>query len=244
MNKHFQNQIKNAFDAPETTRKESFLKTLEFPKLSYLDFIISQLGYIRKRVWILSSTLLILTFVLMYITQFENVNMLWIISSLLPFILLTSILEITKSTTYNIAELEMSCKYSFSNIFLVRLGILCIINSILFTVIFILLLTNVNINFLQLGISMFTPFMLSCTLSLFTIRHLNIRESRNVCCGISCGISAFNIAISNSFDSIYIENFIFILNMLFLLSAITLIYQIIKLIINWEENQWKLKLID
>ncbi len=69
------------------------------------------------------------------LSEGNTAHFIWIVSSFLPFIALAGFTEIARSTSYNMAELEMSCKYSLSHVLLARLGILGLTEAILFAVI-------------------------------------------------------------------------------------------------------------
>ncbi len=60
MKQHLRQELKNVFDAPQPLHKRAFLRTLEQPKISIPAFILTQFGYIRRWVWIVSALVFVL----------------------------------------------------------------------------------------------------------------------------------------------------------------------------------------
>lgn len=54
MKRALREELKRAFEAPEPLHKKTFLRTLEQSKISMPAFVLAQIGYIRRWVWILS----------------------------------------------------------------------------------------------------------------------------------------------------------------------------------------------
>lgn len=243
MNKKLKSQIRSAFDTPTSTGKTEFLQTLNFPKASRLDFILVQIGYIRKRVWIISCLLLIGTLYGLYIYSSNNTfSVIWVVSSLLPFVALVAITEISRSQTYNMAELEMSCKHSFSDVVLVRFGILGSFNFVIFSILLLSLIGKTDYNIIRLGMYLLTPFLLTTTLSLFTLDHLHSRETTYICGGISCFISLLNSLLTiNKYNGIFTDKYLSFWSITFLILFLAVVKETIKFIKRTEELQWNLQ---
>lgn len=241
MNKKLKKQLKAAFDAPKPIRKTEFMNSINFPRTTLFDFVIGQAGYIRKRVWIVS--VLTAAFALFGLKLFANNNemsFVWVISSFLPFVSLVSITEIARSSAYNMTELEMGCKYSFSNIVLARMGILGGLNAAVFLIIILALCSNGGFGLLHSGIYLLTPFLLTCSLSLFVMNRLRLREAVYVCGSISCFVS-----ISNAFFTVqqriaFSEKYLLYLAAAVFILLLWTTKETIKLIKGTEEIQWSL----
>lgn len=129
MNKKLKRALEAGFDAPKPVDKERFLKTLRYPKISYLDFLFRQLFYIRKRVWVLSAMIVLIGWAAAFLsplpihwpTESEKV---WIVSAILPFLALLTATEIYRSSLNRMAELEISCRFSLSQIIVARTTLL------------------------------------------------------------------------------------------------------------------------
>lgn len=243
MNRKLKSQIKSAFNAPTPTEKTEFLQTLNFPKASRFDFILGQIGYIRKRVWIVSCLLLIGALCGLYVYSGNDIlGMIWIVSSILPFVALVAVTEISRSQASNMAELEMSCKHSFADVVLVRLGVLGIFNFVIFSILLLSLIGKTDYNIILLGMYLLTPFLLTCTLSLFTLNHLHSRETIYICGGISCFISLLNNLLTIKYNEIFADKYLTLWSVAFFILLLTVVKQTVKLIKITEELQWNLQL--
>lgn len=239
MNKKLKEQVKAAFQAPLPTRKKEFLDNLNFPKARYRNFVISQIGYIRKRNWLLSLSLVIGIFSYLKFVQIEILTtVLWVISSILPFIALVVILEISRSNSYHMSELEMSCKHSLSDIVLVRLGVLGSFNFAMFISLLLLLSRWSDYGIWRIGIYMSVPFLLTCTLSLIILNYLKVKDTSYICGGISCLVSVSNSVFVNQAESVFTDRYLMLWGIVLFTLLIVLIMQIIRLIKNMEELQW------
>jgi hypothetical protein len=240
MNRKLKKCLRQAFDAPPLNekRKNEFLLSANFPKTAGVNFLLAQIRYIRKRVWITSllAVIPVLIFLSPRITE-NGPRFVWMISSLLPFIALAGITEIARSVSYNMAELEMSCQYSFSAVVLARLGILGGADTILFAVMTLLLHMIGNVEILRLGVYLFVPFLLTCALSLFAFNRLRSKESVYICGCISGFVSTANALVSSQYA--IFENMTFWYVSFFILLIWTA-GEIIKLIKRTGENQWNL----
>lgn len=183
------------------------MKKLGFPKISRIEFITVQICYIRKRVWLATSLLVAASLLLFHLYAGENtLNLIKVISSIFPFIALLTITEMAKSASYNMMELEMSCKYSFADIVLARMSILGCFNFCTFILfIFLFAAKNTCFNFLQLVIYLLLPFLCTCLLSLFAINYIPSKDSTYICGVNACLVCSFNSIASTQYWSIFIE---------------------------------------
>ncbi|MCL2189399.1 MAG: hypothetical protein FWC16_14290 [Defluviitaleaceae bacterium] len=218
MNKKIKPQLKNVFTAPAATRKQAFFLVMESPRLSRVGFIITQIGYIRKRVWAASFALVVSVFI--GIQNIYNMDLfIFSLAAFLPFFALLGITELAKSASFQMEELEASCRFSLADITLARLGILGLVNFV------VLLIISFFISFAYLAL-LFTPYLMCCALSLFFINRFRGFERVQVCGIISVMVSASSI-------------FIFYINLFFpwMLAALILwtAFEIFTLINKLEE---------
>lgn len=239
MNHKLKSNIKTAFEPPKAVRKKEFLQNFNYPKTNYFDFIYSQIGYIRKRVWFIFaiSLLGVLFFINNASLEYEEKSV-WIISSILPFIALVAILEVTRSSAFLMSELEMSCKYSLSDVILTRLGILSGSFVLFFSILIMLFTGKIEYGFLRLGLYLLVPFLLTCSLSLYVLNKFNMKEMTYMYGGISCFISFLSTNFVFSMETVYLSQYLYIWGILFILSLMVIAYQTLGFIKNMEELQW------
>ena len=124
----WKDELKLAFEAPMPLKKRQFLRTIEPSGMNMFEFLISQLGYIRK--WIWGVSLLIFSVSLIG-SVFLSVEMLWIISAMTPLLALIIVAESGRSEYYTMAELELATRFSLRSVILARLTILGLENAVL-----------------------------------------------------------------------------------------------------------------
>jgi hypothetical protein len=236
-------RLRAAFDAPMPRRKDEFLLSINFPKASRIDFFLTQIGYIRKRVWIATLLAAAPALIVLYpqITE-DLLGFVWVVSSLLPFIALAGITEITRSVSHHMAELEISCKHGFSDIVLARIGILGCADMIMFAVVITTFRIAGNVEILRLVTYLFVPFLLTCSLSLFAWGRLRSRECTYICGGISCGVSILNAFLYNSYRVVFTGEYMMLWGIAFIMLLIWTAGEIVKLIRRTGEYQWNLSL--
>jgi len=237
--KNIKKELSTAFNPPPPTRKAEFLQAFEYPRTGRPSFITAQVSYIRKRIWAISF-LIVVAVIFMLHHQDHQHMWLWVVSSFLPFFALMGITEIAKSMSFNMAELEMSCKHSLADITLARLGIIGGVNATTLTAITLLLSQASGMNMPTLVVHMFTPYLLACALSLFAINRFRGRERLYICGGVACVISVASIVIFGPFHiSFASESWLPWAFAIFLTWTCAEVFKLIK---NMEDNQWNLSL--
>ena len=241
MSNNLKGKLKSVFEAPTPTKKDDFLNQLDYPKASRLDFIKSQAGYIRKQVWVLSLLLFIGTLFLMHYFEVSD-SVVWILSSALPFISLVSIGEIFRSITYNMDELEMSCKHNFLEISLIRFGILGLANFAVLISLLILLAGKTDFGFFRLGLYLTTPYLLNCYGSIFAVNRLKNREIIYICGVVTAAVSILNALFITQINDIYTDKYWSFWIISFIILTVLSYKEILKLIKKMEELKWRLSL--
>jgi hypothetical protein len=200
MNRRLKKQIAKALDAPAPRNKAQFVRSLPRPHISTKAFIISQIPFIKKSVWLL-SVLIVLPAVCG--ASFASENTVWIVSAFTPFIALLLITESAKSALYGMNELEMASRFSLKNIVLARLTILGIFNFGIFCIIIPICHIANSISFMQTGVYLFVPYLLTTSISLYIVRCFRNKEAIYGCMVVAVCVSAANMTLR------YVANFIF-----------------------------------
>ncbi len=205
MNKQLKLSLKHNFTPPPPQQKGGFIDRLMYPKAKFREVVFSQIGFIRKRVWILFIFAVCFAF---FYTRFLDVpeNIISGVSAILPLFSLCTINEIYKSTAYNMSETELACRYNLLKISLARLAVL---GSVSFMVL-ILFVFFVNIN--ELGavrnaIYLAVPYLLSSYISLLIVANTNSKEAIYVCLAVSTAVCILALTLNNIFRFIYDADF-------------------------------------
>lgn len=193
MNRELKNALKESLEAPPPVEKNDFLRSIQLPSIRPFEFIVTQVAYIRKWIWVLSC--FIFTIVLIS-SKWISQNVLWYISAFMPLLALAIITESGRAQVYGMAEFELSARFSLKSVVLARLGIIGISNLILICLITPFIVINSKITILQTGIYMACPYLLTTFLGLWAVRKVHGKEGIYFCTGIAVMVSFLNIIIS------------------------------------------------
>ncbi len=234
----FKHLLESGFEAPVPVRKKEFLRKLDncTPSMNYLDVLLTQTTYIRKWTWGLS----IIIFAIALIgAEYMEQNIIWCISAFMPILAMTAVTETGRSEHYNMAEFEFSTRFSLKTVILARLCILGITNLIVICILTPLTCLKNETTFIQTGIYMLCPYLLTTCAGLWIVRNIHGKESVYLCAGLAAGISIGNILLYTKYADILTSHNHFIWWIIaaacFGIGTIRQCYQIIK---QTEELAW------
>lgn len=192
--------LEEAFSAPEPKRKKDFLKKTGQPQISTFSFLLSQISYIRKRVWVVSVLIAVLA-----ITSIHHVGQdcIWVTSAMMPFIALCAVTENARSAMYCMAELEMASRFSLKSVILARLGAIGLLHAVLFCTVVPFVGKNALLSFVQVGVYLLVPYLLTSVLGLAAVRKVRGKETIYICMGISVMVSYLNLLVREIIPGLY-----------------------------------------
>lgn len=231
-------QLYHAFDAPSPPRKKEFLENINYPKMRWKDFLFCQLGYIQMKVWIVSAMLLLAGMIFATTIQQGDIKLLWAVSAMLPFLALMSVTEIIRSSSYGMAEIEMSSRYNLRTVLFVRMGILGTENLILLLSAIPVLQGKVDMGMLKLGVYLLVPYLLTCFISLCLVIRYRTGEVALYCAGAAVLVSGIGLVFNSFRFSLYQQEFYIIWIAVLVLLVVGVCRGIRKFIKNMEELIW------
>ncbi len=236
MNKKLKAALKSGFTPPPSRKRDIFINSISYPKATFSEVILSQVGFIRKRVWLLFAGCLCYAFLYGNYAYMPN-NVIAGISAILPLLSLCVVTEIYKSMAFNMEEMELACKYNLQKITLMRIGILGTISFAVLLAI-VALAGKSDYGTLRNAVYIMVPFLLSSYLSLLIISKIPYKEAIYVCAVVSGLISFLLLISSTNFNFIYNLNFVSLWGISFgvLLGLLTL--GIVRFSKKQEELQW------
>lgn len=239
MNRQLKKSIQRAFEPPKPNpqEKERFLRTLPQPKISMLQFVLIQAAYLRK--WVLLLSILLL-FPALIGTYCIHRNTLWVVSALVPFLGFLAVAESTRSMMYGMNELEMSARFSLNSVVLARMSVLGLVDGLIFCCFIPLCCVSNHTSFLQTGICLLAPYLLTVNISLWITRHFRSREVIYACMSVAVLVSIVNVWLQFTADFIYQFSYIKWWFILFGLLVGTMIHEICCTIKQTEELAWNL----
>lgn len=243
MYKKLKQELKTAFSSPAPTKKEEFLSKLPYPKTRFLDFFFSQIWYIRKRFWCLSALIAIALFLLLQVID-TSLKSITVLSGCLPFFVVLSFAEISKSISYNMAEMEMCCRYNLGKITLVRVSLIGSFHFIIIFCMVIIYAGSSEYSFLQFYLYSMVPFLLCSYLSLYLANHFYTKDILYICAGVAGFVSISVFLITNNYEMIYQQKYIKYWGIIIVFTVILLTIEIKNLMNRTEELQWNSPLIN
>ena len=193
-----------AFSAPTPQRKREFLEYLQKEKIqketvqmlhtkkssiNLASFLLSQIAYIRKRVYLASLLILILAVIA---ADYAGADSVWAVAAMMPFIALCMVSESARSETYGMAELEMASRFSIKSIMLARFGTLGFVHMILLCILISVVKQNALISFIHAGIYLLVPYLAASVLEFAAVRRFQGKEAMSACVVISVMIGLLN----------------------------------------------------
>ncbi|MCC0679487.1 hypothetical protein IC218_04340 [Clostridioides sp. ES-S-0005-03] len=200
-------------------------------RMNSIDFFISQIGFIRKRTWIIQFLVLCTICALLFNTSRDNnsfYEILSLVSVAVPLFILTNIEEIAKVYNNSVLEIEFSTKNTLHKIIATRMIVFGVSDLLFMCVILLLAKQIIDINTLYIIIYILVPFNLMC-IGCLEIINRNRGKSTNYYCMIYGTSLVLLIFMLGTFkNSIYqfesIEQWLII----FLVTSVILIHEIKK----------------
>lgn len=210
---------------------------------------ISQLTYLRKRVFILSLLLILAGIVLSFQPHYDpQCNYIdkncWLMSAILPFLALFSSVELTRSSSYKMAELEMSCRFCLQQLFAARILLLGGGNFAVLLTILLLLQRVSPFGFMRLALYLLTPYLLTSALCLILTSRFRGKEALYFCASASCGISTFNVFFTSASEVFYSTGQIGWWLLIMAFSLILIGFKLYQFIKQTEVTKWNLLLTE
>lgn len=238
MDKRLKRALKQSFTPPPARYKEHFINSIPYSKAAFHEVLISQITFIRKRVWL--SFALCVGFTLFYTTYGNTPESIVMgVSAVLPFFSLCTVTEIYKSAAFNMEEMELACKHNLPEIILMRIGILGAA-SFAMLIFLVIILGKSSFGMFRNVVYIGVPYLFTSYLSLLTISKLRSKETIYICTAISAAVSLFIVTAHNTCNFIYHVDFTFIWVMAFLVIAGLFLSSLVQFTKSQGELQWNL----
>ena len=239
MNRQLKKRIQKAFAAPDPDRREKtrFLNALPRSRISMLQFIWIQAAYLRKLTLALSVLLLLPA---LWGVFDIDLNALWTVSALVPFLGLLAVTESTRSVTYGMSEFEMSTRFSLKSVMLARMSVLGLLDVLLLFCAVPLCCIGGRITFLQTGAYLFVPYLLTVNVSLWITRRFHGKGAVYACMSAAVLISTANMGLHIMAEFVYQLAYVKWWLLLFVVLAGAMIYETYCTIKRTEEAAWSL----
>lgn len=188
-------ELCEAFSPPEPKGKEKFLNALPYPKLSFSQFVFSQIKYIRKRVWVVSAMIVAAAICTVCFKNPKYIGLpaVWIIFSLTPFLAMLTASEISRSNIYGMTELETACRFSLPQLTGVRTLILGVTSFAVIAALTVISGIFTPVGIAKAGIYILAPFLLVNGISLSVFSRFKGHEGGYISGGAALFVSVWGI---------------------------------------------------
>ena len=174
MKKDMKTLLNKAFEAPEPSGKQAFLKNIRPREVSMPALVWQQVSYIRMPVWIFA--ILVIAFVitgsLLHLDRIENIMV-----YIMPFTAAISVLETQRSSRFNMSELEMATRFSLRSVVFARMIVFGILSFIMLCISVPVICLSFKTNIFITGIRCLIPYFLTMIISLLVERSVIGRKN-------------------------------------------------------------------
>lgn len=153
-------ELAEAFIPPEPKARDGFLAAFFYPKLTYPEFVLSQIRYIRKRVWFASIIVLLAGIGTVCIMPENSMMLIWGIASLIPLLAVLTAAEISRSDMFGMSELEGGCRFALPQVVGARMIILGVCDFLVIAASTVILGVFSPLDIARSALYILTPYVL------------------------------------------------------------------------------------
>lgn len=239
MNRKLKKELSECFQAPEPRKKTAFLNKIPMPRANMSSFILTQIFFIRKRIWVVS----VLIFAAAVLGAYTiDLNAVWPVSSLVPFLAMEVVTESGKSGACGMEELEQSARFSLKSVVMARFLILGIFNLGIMIFLICVCREAVNIPLMRSVVYLFVPYLLTAFISLRIVRRFRSREGMYGCIVTAVLVGVCNLVIHRISADIHLSGEYACWGIAAVLLALLTGVELYKMLKGTEEYRWNLSL--
>ncbi len=185
------------FEAPKPERKQAFVRQSGLPKMNLWHVVAMQTRYVSKGVWICSVLFFGAAFLIAQTAEQRYMNM---VLGFVPFLVMFSVTESTRSYRYGMEELEMSARFSLKSIVMARLVMLGLGNLAMLTGAMLVLRSQMQVN----PIYFMTPYFMTAGGGLYIVRSVRGKESNMLCFALAAFVCVATLCLPWQFKDVYL----------------------------------------
>lgn len=192
-------EIREAFTPPEPKGRDGFLSSIPYPKLTYPEFLLSQIGYIRKRVWLFSAAVLLVGIGMVCIMPENGMMLIWIMSALIPFLAVLTASEISRSDVFGMSEIEASCRFALPQVMGARMIILGVCNFAVISAVTVITGIFSPFGIAKSALYILMPYVFVCGVSLAVFDKTRGQDGVFISAAAALAVSLAGIIFNRSF---------------------------------------------
>ncbi|MBQ9141831.1 MAG: hypothetical protein IJX63_08565 [Lachnospiraceae bacterium] len=185
------------FEAPKPLRKQTFVRQFGLQRMDLVHVAAMQAKYVTKWVWIFSVFFFSTTFLVAQTMEQRYANM---VLGFVPFLVMFSVTESTRSFRYGMEELEMSARFSLKSIIMARMLVLGLGNLAVLVGATLVLNSGVQIN----PVYLMTPYFVTAGGGLYIVRSVRGKESNLLCFALAAVVCVAMLCLPWKYHSVYL----------------------------------------
>lgn len=231
-------EIFGSVQPPEPKGRDGFLKALPYPKLTYPQFVLLQIGYIRKRVWLVSAAVLLAGIGTVCVMPENSRMTVWIMSALIPFLAVLTAAEISRSDVFGMSEIEAGCRFALPQITGARMIILGVCNFAVISAVTVLTGIFSPFGIAKSALYILMPYVFVCGISLTVFDRARGQDGVFISGAAALAVSLAGIIFDKNFYGGQVMNALNI--MLCVVGAALMTVKIKKLLVG-KDNYYGIK---
>lgn len=246
MSKYLKNRIKKYYQkVPPKPNSDGINQTIirlreviqasEDKTLTFGQFVFSQFGAIRKKVWIAQLFIILVCGLALYFLP-ENARSIAIISAAAPLIVLTNVFELLRSYAHGMVEIELSTRFSFKQLMIARLSVLGMVDILCLTVLLVCSCLQLSSEPFAIILYAFVPFLVTCFACLLLLNHIKRKECNYYCAAVGLFITLAISIVTKQYPQIYELSAIWVWLIIFVAAFAGMIFEINKILKNSDQK--------
>ena len=200
MERRLKEKLGKFYEAPKPQKKQEFIRRFGVQKIDLPRLVLMQARYISKWTWMVSTLFCVLIYMATYVMEERYVS---IIYGVVPFLVMISVTECTRSYRYGMEELELSSRFSLKSIVMARMAMLGIGNMVILMIIANILGQREGYHVLHI----LTPYFLTAGGCLYVVRIVRGSENTFLCFLLAMSVSFVQMLVSWRFRELLMQDY-------------------------------------
>lgn len=220
-----------------TVMKAQHLLSLQVnnDNMTFFQFFLSQLRFIRKSAWVIQF-IIVLLYSCSLFNLVGNAEGIMLLSPISPLIVVFSMFELSRSYVQGTIEIELSMKFSFKQLMLVRISITGISDVFFLTLILFISKLQLSMTINALILYLFVPFLITAFGCLWSINHFSDEKCNYCCIVLGLFISIILWIAIKQFPQIYETSALGIWVIIFLIALTGVILELCKMLKHCDQK--------
>lgn len=231
MERRLKEELCRYYEAPKPMRKQAFIRQFGVQKINLPRLVLMQAKYISKWVWLVSIAICVVIYAATHVMEEKYVSMVY---GLIPFLVMISLTESTRSYRYGMEELELSTRFSLKSIVMARMAMLGIGNLAVLIVIANILGQREGYHLLHV----LTPYFFTAGGSLYMVRMVRGNESTFFCFTLAIAVSFLQMLLPWKFKELFMPDYMPMWAVLFAVGIVMTVKESYRTIRMTEDLAW------